>query len=200
MVFGGQVDQAVPFIYAHGGAVKERDDYSLTDLRTVEAVRWFADLALIHDVMPLPERLELYEPDEGGGTTIITTGGEGEQAEAEQRWGMIGVKADIAAQEGDAALWAGPLSERQGTGGWNWDFGSEGHPGPPLRRRVFADQIGDEAYDAGLATIEQATPVDYHLYFVAERYLGQPLLDILENGEEVEATLSRAQAALEVEP
>ena len=109
----------MPFIYAHGGTLKERDDYTLTAPRTVEAVRWFVDLASIHDVMPLPERLELYEPDEGGGTTIITTGGEGEQAEAERRWGMIGVRAEIAAQEGDAALWAGLLSERQGTGGWN---------------------------------------------------------------------------------
>ncbi|MDY6876218.1 MAG: extracellular solute-binding protein [Chloroflexota bacterium] len=253
MAFSGQVDQAVPFVYAHGGAVKEEDDYTLTDPRTVEAVRWFADLALLHEVMPLPERLELYEPEprEGAGVSIVTSG-EGEVAEAEQRWGMIGVKADIAAQEGDAALWAGPLSERQGTGGWDWDFdwgivpwprdqeeaivsqtfayfvsANTPHPEAALRwidfltrqmpqlkgiparrsvagseqvRRAYADQIGDEAYDGCLATIEGATPVDYHLYFVAEKYLGQPLLDILENGEDVEAALSRAQAALEVEP
>ena len=181
--------------------------------RTVEAVRWFADLALLHEVMPLPERLELYEPEPGEGVVSITTTGEGEQAEAERCWGMIGVKADIAAQEGDAALWAGPLSERQGTGGWDWDFQWGIVPWPrdqaeivvhytfayfvsantphreaalrwigfltrqmpqlkgiPARRsvagseqvrRVFADQIGDEAYDACLATIERATLIDH---------------------------------------
>lgn len=67
-------------------------------------------------------------------------------------------------------------------------------------RRAFAGQIGDEAYDACLATIERATPVDYHLYLIAERYLGQAMLDILEDGQDVEAALSRAQAALEAEP
>jgi ABC-type glycerol-3-phosphate transport system substrate-binding protein len=250
IAFAGQVDEALPFIYAHGGGVKEGDDYSLTDPRTVEAVRWFANLALVHDVMPLPERLELYEPEPREGSSIsITTSGDGEEAEAERRWGMIGAKASIAAQEGDAALWSGSLVDREGSGGWHWDFewgiipwprdqeeivvgltyayfisADTPHPqaalrwidfltrqppqlkGIPARRSVaasesvrqaFSDQIGAEAYDACLRTIEEATPVDYSLYFVAERYLGQALLDILENGEDVDTALSKAQAALE---
>jgi ABC-type glycerol-3-phosphate transport system substrate-binding protein len=253
MAFGGQVDEVMPFIYAHGGAVKQGRDYTLTDPRTVEAVRWFAELALLHHVMPLPEQLELYEPEPREGVvSSITTVGEGEVTEAEQRWGVIGAKAGIAAQEGDAAIWSGLLSDRQGTGGWNWDFGwgivswpgdqvdvvfsytfayfvSANTPhreaalrwidfltrqppqlkGIPARRSVaesdqvhrdFADQIGDEAYDACLAAIERATPVDYRLYLVAERYLGQAMLDILEGGESVEAALSKAQTALANKP
>jgi ABC-type glycerol-3-phosphate transport system substrate-binding protein len=248
MAFVGQLGAAMPFIYAHGGAVREEGDYTLTAPRTVEAVRWFAELALVHNVMPLPEQLELYEPEprEGVVSSIATVG------EAERRWGMIGAKAGVAAQEGDAALWAGLLSERQGTGGWNWDFGwgivpwprdqvdvvfsytftyfvsaNTPHPeaalrwidfltrqppqlkGIPARRSVaksdqvrqdFVDQIGDEAYDACLTAIEQATPVDHSLYVIADRYLGQAMLDILEGGESVEAVLSKVQTTLETKP
>jgi ABC-type glycerol-3-phosphate transport system substrate-binding protein len=255
MAFVGQLGAAMPFIYAHGGAVKRGSDYTLTAPRTVEAVRWFAELALFHHVMPLPEQLELYEPEprEGGGVVITTdTVGEGEVPAATLRWGMIGAKAGIAAQEGDAALWSSLLSERQGAGGWNWDFGWGIVPWPrdqvdvvfsctfayfvsantprreaalrwvdfltrqppqlkgiPARRSVaeseqvrqaFVDQIGSEAYDACLAAIEQATPVDYSLYVIADRYLGQAMLDILEGGESVETALSEAQTALENKP
>jgi len=250
IAFAGQVDEAAPFIYAHGGAVKKGTGYALTDPRTVEAVRWFTDLALVYGVMPLPARLELYEPEPRAGSSItIGAGGEGEVAEAQQRWSMIEAKANIAAQEGDAALWAGMLSDRQGTSGWNWDFGwgivpwprdqeevivsqtlayfvsaNTPHPeavlrwidfltrqppqlkGIPARRSVaeselvqsaFAEQIGAGAYDACLRAIQEATPVDYAVYSIAERVLGQALLDILENGKDVEAALSEAQAALE---
>jgi RNA polymerase sigma factor (sigma-70 family) len=252
IAFAGQVDEAVPFIYAHGGAIKKDGDYALSDPPTVEAVRWFADLALVYGVMPLPKHLELYEPEpEEGRSVVISSSGEGEVAEAQQRWGMIGAKARVAAQEGDAALWSGMLSERQGTGGWNWDFewgivpwprdqheivvsqafayfisANTPHPEAALRwidfltrqppqlkgiparrsvaasepaRRAFLEQIGAEAYDACLRTIEGATPVDYGLYLAAERYLGQALLDILENGQDVETALVEAQAALEAE-
>jgi hypothetical protein len=67
-------------------------------------------------------------------------------------------------------------------------------------RQAFLDQIGDEAYDACLAVIEQAMPVDHSLYVIADRYLGQAMLDILEGGESVEAALSKAQATLETKP
>ena len=252
MAFCAQVDEAMPFIYAHGGAVKQGRDYTLTDPRTIEAVRWFAELALVHDVMPLPQRLELYEPEPREGVvSSIATVGEGEVAEAERRWGMIGAKITMVADFGDAALWAGQLSDRGGPQ-LPWDFGwgivpwprdqvdvvfsytfayfvsaNTPHPeaalrwidfltrqppqlkGIPARRSVaksdqvrqgFADQIGHEAYDACLAAIEQATPVDHGLYVIAERYLGQAMLDILEDGEDVEAALSRAQTTLETKP
>jgi ABC-type glycerol-3-phosphate transport system substrate-binding protein len=252
MAFAGQVDEAVPFIYAHGGAVKEEDDYALTAPPTVEAVRWFANLALVYGVMPLPERLELYEPEpEEGRSVVISSSGEGEVPEAQHRWSMIGAKASVAAQEGDAALWSGLLSVRQGTGGWNWGFDWGIVPWPrdreeiiigqafayyisantphaeaalrwvdfltrqppqlkgiPARRsmanseqvrRAFVDQIGAEAYDACLRLIDEATPVDYGTYLGAEHYLGQAMLEILENGVDVETALTEAQAALEAE-
>ena len=252
IAFCGQVDEAMPFIYAHGGTVKQGRGYTLTDPRTVEAARWFAELALVHDVMPLPEQLELYEPEPREGVqSVITTVGEGEVAEAEQRWGMIGAKIGMVADFGDAALWAGQLSDRGGPQ-LSWDFGwgivlwprdqvevvfsytfayfvSANTPhrevalrwvdfltrqppqlkGIPTRRSVakseqvrqaFVDQIGNEAYDACLVAIERATPVDYLLYFGAERYLGQAMLDILEGGEDVETALSKAQTILEASP
>lgn len=254
MAFGGQVDEAVPFIYAHGGAVKRGDDHTLTDPRTVEAVRWYADLALTHGAMPLPVHWEAYQPGPGEGVIVssVTTVGEGEVPEAEQRWGSIGAMAEMAAQEGDVALWSAPLSERQGTGGWDWDFewgiapwphdqeeiiipyafayfvpASTPYPEAALRwidfltqqppqlkgiparrsvaeseqvRRAFGSDLGDEAYDACLAGIERAMPVDYFLYYGAEWVLGQALLDVMEDGLEVETALSQAQDALEANP
>jgi hypothetical protein len=66
-------------------------------------------------------------------------------------------------------------------------------------REAFVDQLGAGAYDACLRTIERAKPVDYALYFIAENFLGQALLDILENGVDPETALAAAQAALEAE-
>jgi hypothetical protein len=66
-------------------------------------------------------------------------------------------------------------------------------------RQAFVDQIGAEAYDACLRTIEEATPVNFRTCFVADSFLGQALLDILEDGADVEAALAEAQAALEAE-
>jgi multiple sugar transport system substrate-binding protein len=249
MAFGGQVNEAMPFIYTHGGAVKRGDDYTLTDPRTVEAVRWYADLALTHGAMPLPAQWEAYQSGPGEGSISITTVGGEDAPEAERRWGSIGAMAEMAAQEGDVAFWSAPLSERQGTGGWNWDFewgivpwprdrveivipyafayfvpANTPQPEAALRwidfltrqppqlkgvparrsvaesdqvRRALSREIGDEAYDACRTSIERATPVDYSLYYNAERILGQALLDVLEHGEDVEAALSRAQDLLE---
>jgi ABC-type glycerol-3-phosphate transport system substrate-binding protein len=250
MVFGGQVDQAVPFVYAHGGRVEDERGYTLTDPLTVQAVGWFADLALVHRVMPLPQQVEAYQPAASEGRIIssVTTGAD-DIPEAELRWVMIGGQAEVAAQEGDVALWAFDLSDRQGTGGWDWhfdwgivpwprdrqpiligypyayfisgetphreaalrwvDFLSRQPPqlkGIPARRSVaeearpwFEREIGVEAYEACLRTVEEGTPIEYHLYYGAERYLGQAMLDILADGRDVEQALSEAQALLEDE-
>jgi ABC-type glycerol-3-phosphate transport system substrate-binding protein len=252
IAFGGQADEAVPFLYAHGGAVRRGAGYALTDPRTVEAVRWYTDLALVHGVMPLPAQWEAYQPGPGEGSITITTIGGEEAPEAERRWGSIGAMAEMAAQEGDVALWSAPLSERQGTGGWDWDFQWGIVPWPrdqveivvpyalayfvpastpdaeaalrwidfltrqppqlkgiPARRSVAGSEevrrawnrdVGAEAYDACLASIGQATPVDYSLYYLAERALGQALLDVLEGGLDAETALSQAHEALEAEP
>jgi ABC-type glycerol-3-phosphate transport system substrate-binding protein len=64
-------------------------------------------------------------------------------------------------------------------------------------RQDFEDQVGSEAYDACLQMIEAATPLDYSLYAVGDRYLGQALFDILESGTDVENALAEAQATLE---
>jgi ABC-type glycerol-3-phosphate transport system substrate-binding protein len=138
MVFGGQVDQAVPFVYAHGGRVEDEGSYTLTDPLTVEAVRWFADLALVHGVMPLLQQVEAYQPEAREGRIIssVTVGGD-EVPEAELRWVMIGGDIEVAAQEGDVALWGFNLSERQGTGGWDWDFDWGVVPWPRDQQSVF---------------------------------------------------------------
>lgn len=67
-------------------------------------------------------------------------------------------------------------------------------------RRAFDGDIGGAAYDACQTSIDHATPVDYTLYYGAERVLGQALLDVLEDGLDVGTALSQAQDALEAQP
>jgi len=79
--------------------------------------------------------------------------------------------------------------------------------GLPARRSVaeelreeFAEEIGADVYDTYIRMLETGIPIDYHLYYISERYLGEAMLDILENREDVEAALSNAQDALNGKP
>lgn len=246
MAFGGQVDELVGFIYANGGHLRDESGYTLLDPAVVDMVRWYADLALAQKVMPLPGQLLGYQPGDTEGvisSSMVTTG-EGEVPAAELTWGQAGAMAEMAAQEGDVALWVSDLSIRQGTGGWDWDFewgilpwpsdkvnivipsvyayhltASTDHPeaalqwvdfltrqppqlkGIPARRsvaeserRTFEKEIGAQAYGALLESLQSAAPVDRSLYNTAEKTIGGALLEILENGQDVETALTKAQA------
>jgi ABC-type glycerol-3-phosphate transport system substrate-binding protein len=251
IAFGGQIDEAIPFIYAYGGRIRdEQGDYTLMEPLTIEAVQWYTDLALVHEVMPLPAEYDAYQPEEQAGRVIssITTG-DGDVPEALMRWLSLRETAFMAAQEGDVALWVNDFSIRQGVGGWDWDFdwgivswpqdqhetivgyplayfvaASTPHPEAALRwvnfvsrqppqlkglparptvvessRQSFVDELGADTYEALLRVLVEGTPIDYYLYYVSENYLGQAMLDILENGVDVDAALSDAQAELEAE-
>jgi ABC-type glycerol-3-phosphate transport system substrate-binding protein len=124
--FAGGVEAAVPFIYAHGGALQDHEWHcTLDDPLTVEALQWYFDLALVHGVMPTLAQVEAYEPElppnfsVGVGVYIIGNGevGEGERKVVETEGWL-----DLAAQRGDAAMWISPLWEQ---GGWRdvpWAF------------------------------------------------------------------------------
>jgi len=250
--FNGQVDEVIPFIYAHAGQIiDENGEFTLTDPLTIEAVKWYTELALFHKVMPLPEELEAYAPLEDSNTSIgSVTIGEGEEPAYVMRWLTLANIAEMAAQEGEVAIWATNFSERQGTGGWDWDFewgfvpwpqdqrdvvigypfayfisADSDHPegalrwidfvskqppelkGLPARRSVaedlraeFSEEIGAEIYDAYIRLLETGKPLDYQMYYRSEQYLGQAMLDILENGEDVKVALSKAQDTLNAEP
>ncbi len=118
--FGSWGAQVTPFVYQNGGALV--DDAlaptaaALLDPATVEAVRWYADLALAEGVMPTPADLAGYATGVGRQQTIIRAGDEAETAAAQ-------AQADLeqAIASGDVAMWLGRLSDRGGR--WDrWDF------------------------------------------------------------------------------
>ena len=63
-------------------------------------------------------------------------------------------------------------------------------------REEFSEELGSDVYDAYLHLLETGKPIDYQLFSSAERYLGQAIFDILENGENVQIALSKAQETL----
>ena len=109
-----------PFIYQNGGTVV--DDpvnptrATLDDPATVEAVRWYVDLALVERVMPTPAELAEYAIGSGRRQTIVAAGDEADKAASQ-------AQADLeqAVTAGDVAMWMGRLSDRGGR--WQrWDF------------------------------------------------------------------------------
>jgi len=138
LTFAGQVDAVVPFIYTHGGQIKdENGEYTLTDPQTMDAVRWYANLALVHNVMPLPTELEAYWPlDDSNISSGSITIGDGDEPESDRRWSSMASMAHMAAQEGEVAIWVTNFSWRQGIGGWDWDFEWGIVPWPRDQREV----------------------------------------------------------------
>ncbi len=248
IVFGGQIDEIIPFIYAHDGQLRDEDGYTLTNPLTIEAVQWYADLVLDHQVIPLPAQYETYQPEEKEGREISSASSSvgGEISETRIRWSEIGSIAQMAAQEGDVAIWANNLSIRGGTGGWQWDFDwgilpwprdqkdiaisypyayfiTKNTPDPaaamrwidfltrqlpqlkglPARRSVtekafelFDPQVELFVYNELVDLLENAIPVSYGEYLVSERFLGEAMIEILENNGEVGIELTKAQANL----
>lgn len=111
--FGSWGGQVTPFVYQNGGALVD-DLFSptaamLLDSATVEAVRWYADLALVEGVMSTPVDLDGYATEVGRRQTIIRAGDETETAVAQSQADL-----EQAIAAGDVAMWLGRLSERGG--------------------------------------------------------------------------------------
>lgn len=118
--FGSWGAQVTPFVYQNGGRVVgdplAPQKATLDDPATVEAARWYVNLALLEGVMPTPAELAEYAADRGRKTTVIT-GGDAANKVASQ------AKADLeqAVTAGNVGMWMGKLSEAGGR--WNrWDF------------------------------------------------------------------------------
>ena len=118
--FGSSGVQVTPFVYQNGGALVDNPltprAATLLDPATVEAVRWYANLALTEGVMPTPADLTGYATEVGRRQTIVRAGTETETAVAQ-------AQADLeqAIASGEVAMWLGQLSGRGGR--WErWDF------------------------------------------------------------------------------
>jgi multiple sugar transport system substrate-binding protein len=118
--FGSWGAQVAPFIYQNGGRIVDDPlapgKVTLDDPATIEAVRWYVDLALLERVMPTPDGLAGYATGHGRRQTIISAGDATDKAASQ-------AQADLeqAIISGDVAMWMGPLSE--GGGRWErWDF------------------------------------------------------------------------------
>jgi ABC-type glycerol-3-phosphate transport system substrate-binding protein len=118
--FGSWGVQVTPFIYQNGGRVVgdpvAPEKPTLDDMATVEAVRWYLNLALLEGVMPTPAELTEYATGRGRQQTVFVGGDEANKLAAQ-------AQADLeqAVTSGDVAMWMGPLSE--GGGRWGrWDF------------------------------------------------------------------------------
>ncbi len=124
--FVGGAEAAVPFVYAHGGALLDQEgNCTLDDPLTAEALAWFFDLALAHGVMPTLAQAEAYQPELPPGAAVsvrVGVHGDGELGAGERRAMEAEGWLSVAAGWGDAALWSAPLWEQ---GGWQqvpWKF------------------------------------------------------------------------------
>lgn len=160
--FGSWGAQVTPFIYQNGGTVVD-DPVSptratLDDPATVEAVRWYVDLALVERVMPTPTELAEYATGSGRRRIIVAGGDEANEA-------AMQAQADLeqAVANGDVAMWIGRLSERGGR--WQqWDFRWGVVPLPAGRRAATLAGvqscfivIHSEHYDQALQWVDYLT-------------------------------------------
>lgn len=90
-----QASDPLPFVFQHGGNIvddlQEPTHTTYDDPLTVEAVEWYADLVLRHNVIPTPEQMRTAFPGEDGVFHAVS--------------------------QGEAGMWVGTLSER---GGMTW--------------------------------------------------------------------------------
>lgn len=118
--FGSWGAQVAPFIYQNGGTLVDDPvrptQATLDDPATVEAVRWYVDLALVEGVMPTPAELANYAAERGRRQTVFIGSDEANKEAMQARADL-----DQAVASGDVAMWIGKLSDRGGR--WQrWDF------------------------------------------------------------------------------
>jgi multiple sugar transport system substrate-binding protein len=118
--FAGVAEAAMPFIYAHGGSLLDKEgNCTLGNPSTIEALKWYFDLALVHQVMPTLPQAEAYEPELPPNVSAgIFVTGNGEASEAELRVVKADARIGMATYWGDAAVWILPLWEQ----GEYWRF------------------------------------------------------------------------------
>ncbi|MBN1640909.1 MAG: extracellular solute-binding protein [Anaerolineae bacterium] len=174
----------VPFIYQHGGRIV--DDWwkptraTFDDPQTVDAVEWFADLAVTYDVMPSPATAEALYGQNGEPAYIFwrqkagmyagwlsDQGGEawGPGARWEMEWGMVPLPyEERTATLGLVYAYAIAAGTDQPEACWTWvTYLSEQIPPYtlPARRSIaeseaYREQVGPMRADVALASIDGA--------------------------------------------
>ena len=201
--FGSWGAQVAPFIYQNSGTVV--DDpvrptlATLDDPATVEAVRWYVDLALVEKVMPTPAELAEYATGVGRRHTIVTGGDEANKAASQARADL-----DQAVADGNVAMWMGRLSERGGR--WQrWDFRWGIVPLPAGRRAATLAGVQacfitahSEHFDQALQWVDYLTrqPV-LHGGLPARRSAAMADAARAQLGQEVENALDELLTSLE---
>jgi ABC-type glycerol-3-phosphate transport system substrate-binding protein len=131
--FGSWGAEVTPFVYQNGGALtvdlSAPEELTLDQAATVEAIRWYLNLALVEGIMPTPAELADHAVGQGRGQTILSAGSEAERA-------ALQAQADLeqAVVAGQVAMWMGPLSGRGGRAGGRWDYQWGVAPLPAGRR------------------------------------------------------------------
>jgi len=164
----------VPFIYQHGGELFQFDD-PLTE----EAIQWYADLALVHGVMPRPEDVthgntyDVFQQEKAAmwigylGSRNGRNSSMGMGAPWGFNWGVVPLPGD----QTEATMYWGPgyyITSRTAhvEEAWAWiQYLSEQPTGRtlPARRSVaassgFRESVGDEVAAAALYAVEHLVP------------------------------------------
>ena len=199
--FGSWGAQVTPFVYQNDGTVVDdpvRPTLAmLDDPATVEAVRWYVNLALVEGVMPTPAELAEYATGIGRRQTIVMAGDEANKAASQARADL-----DQAVADGNVAMWR--LSERGGR--WQrWDFRWGVVPLPAGRRAATLSTIQacfitahSEHFDQALQWVDYLTrqPV-LHGGLPARRSATMADAVRVQLGQEVEDALDELLAVLE---
>jgi ABC-type glycerol-3-phosphate transport system substrate-binding protein len=149
-----------PFIYQNGGKLVDDPvrptQAKLDDPATVEAIRWYVDLALVEGVMSTPAELANYATERGRSQTIVIGGDEANKAAMQAQADL-----DQAVASGDVAMWMGRLSDRGGR--WQrWDFRWGIAPLPAGRRAATLASVQACFITSHTEHLEQALRwVDY---------------------------------------
>jgi ABC-type glycerol-3-phosphate transport system substrate-binding protein len=131
--FGSWGAEVAPFIYQSGGNLTvdptSPAELALDEPWTVEAVRWYVNLALVEGIMPTPAELADYAVGRGRRQTVLSAGSEAERAALQAQADLEG-----AVIAGEVAMWMGPFSGRGGRAGGRWDYQWGVAPLPAGRR------------------------------------------------------------------
>jgi len=187
----------IPFVYQHGGRIV--DDWhaplrtTFDDPLTIEAIEWYADLALEYGVMPSPQEAETLYGNGGNPAYVFwrrkaglylgflsDRGGEswGDQ-DWQMEWGAVPLPVDQqAATIGYGHAYAVLSDAQEPDACWEWlTYLSEQMPAyaMPARRSLaeseaFERRVGYEIASAALDSVEHAL-----LYTDAQAALGREL-------------------------
>ncbi|MDY6877508.1 MAG: extracellular solute-binding protein [Chloroflexota bacterium] len=202
----------VPFVYQHGGELFQFDDPLME-----EAIQWYADLALVHGVMPRPEDVlygnmyDMFQEEKaamwigslGSRNGMAGSMGMGIGAPWNFDWGLVPLPGD----QTEATLYGGRgyyITSRTAhvEEAWAWIQYLSSQPtgrALPARRSVaeasgFRELAGDQVVTAALYAVEHLVP-PITLADVSPE-MAETYLEIVESVVNGELTAAEAMATL----